>query len=129
MRTYKKILEEVQNMNSDKEVQLKGYQDKLDYYNTNKDKFKAILAKPFETWEAEAAKIIDGNEYLGDKWKADKMENTLKQNEDKLKSGEMSQEEIKKINLDITTNKQELNKLKQDTAKKIQTDLIAIQHA
>lgn len=128
MRTYKQILEEVQNMNSDKEVKLKSYQKNIDDYNAKKNNFETILVKPVETWEAEAAKIIDGNSYLGDAWSIAKMENTVLKDEDKVKSGEMSQEEIKKINLDITNHKTELNKLKQEIAKKIQTDLVNIQH-
>jgi len=128
MKTYKQILEEVKNINSDKEVKLKDYQTKLAYYNSNKGKFIGILtSKKPETWEIEANKIINGNTYLGDKWSVDKMEYTIKQDEDKIKSNELTNEEEKKIQTDITRHKQELNKLKQETSQKIQADLRDIQ--
>lgn len=128
MKNFKLFLEEVQNVNSDKEVRLKDYQDKIAYYNSNKNKFVGILStKKPEVWEAEANKIINGNKYLGDKWKIDKMDFTIKQDEDKLKSNELTAEEEKKIALDIANNKKELGKFKQDSLKEIQTDLRNLQ--
>jgi hypothetical protein len=129
MKKFKMFLEEVQNMNSDKEVKLKDYQDKLAYYNNNKNKFLSILTtKKQETWELEASKIIQGNKYLGDKWKIDKMDFTIKKDEERVKSNEMTTEEEKKILTDVANHKKELNKLRQESAREIQNDLKDIQN-
>jgi hypothetical protein len=128
MKNFKLFLEEVKNINSDKEVRLKDYQDKINYYNSNKNKFLGILStKKQEIWEDEANKIINGNKYLGDKWKIDKMDFTIKQDEAKIKSNELTAEEEKKIALDIANHKKELNKLKQESLREIQDDLKNLQ--
>ena len=128
MKNFKLFLEEVQNINSDKEVKLKDYQDKINYYNNNKNKFAGILStKKQEMWEDEANKVINGNKYLGDKWKIDKMDFTIKQDEAKIKTNELSDEEEKKVALDIANHKKELNKFKQDSLKEIQDDLKNLQ--
>lgn len=128
MKKFKLFLEEVQNINSDKEVRLKDYQDKVAYYNINKSKFIPIFAKKPEVWEDEANKIIKGNKYLGDKWKIDKMEHKIKEDEDKIKSGELTDEEEKKIAKDIADNKKELNTYKQESYREMQQDLRDIQN-
>lgn len=128
MKKFQLFLEEVKNINSDKEVRLKDYQDKILYYNNNKNKFLGILTtKKQPTWEEEANKIINGNKYLADKWKIDKMDFTIKQDEDKIKSNELSEEEEKKITLDIANHHKELNKMRQDSLKEIHQDLIDLQ--
>lgn len=125
---YTLFLEEVQNINSDKEVKLKDYQDELEYYNANKSKFLSILTtKAQDVWEKEANKIINGNSYLGSKWKIDKMTYSIKKDEDKIKSNELTDDEVKQVQQDIIENKKELSKLKQETEKKIREDLHDIQ--
>jgi len=128
MKKFKLFLEEVQNINSDKEVRLKGYQDKINYYNSNKGKFVSILAsKKPEVWEDEANKIINGNKYLGKQWKINKIEHKIKEDEDRIKSGELTNDEIKKITQDIADNKKEVNTFKQESLQEIQQDLSDIQ--
>lgn len=124
MKNFKLFLEEVQNINSDKEVRLKDYQDKINYYNNNKNKFLGILTtKKQDQWEKEANKVINGNKYLGDKWKIDKMDFTIKQDEAKIKTNELTTEEEK----NIANHKKELNKLRQESLKEIQEDLKNLQ--
>jgi len=46
---FKIYLEELETtLNSDKEIKLKDYNDKLQYYNSKKSLLKNILSKPFE---------------------------------------------------------------------------------
>lgn len=128
MKNYKLFLEEVQNINSDKEVKLKDYQDKLEYYNQNKDKFTSILTtRPEDKWELESNKIINGNIYLGTKWKIDKMDYLIKKDEDKIKTNELTTDEEKQVQIDINNNKKELQDIKQNFDKKIREDLIDLQ--
>jgi len=128
MKKFQLFLEEVKNINSDKEVRLKDYQDKINYYNSNKGKFTGILTtKKQPVWEDEANKIINGNKYLADMWKIGKMDFTIKQDMDKIKTNELSTEEEKKISLDIALHQKELNKMKQDSLKEIRQDLIDLQ--
>lgn len=128
MKNYKLFLEEVQNINSDKEVKLKDYQDKLEYYNQNKDKFTSILTtRPEDKWELESNKIINGNIYLGTKWKIDKMDYLIKKDENKIKTNELTTDEEKQVQIDINNNKKELQDIKQNFDKKIREDLIDLQ--
>jgi hypothetical protein len=125
---FKLFLEEVQNINSDKEVKLKDYKDKLDKYNAEKSKLQSIVnTKPQESWEEEATKVINGNPYLGIQWKLDKITHTVKQNEESIKRGELSQEESNKVKETIKEDQNELNNIKQELAKKIKDDLTNIQ--
>lgn len=127
---FKAFLEDVQNgtMNSDKEVKLEDYKDKVDKYNADKSKFMPILnGKKQDVWEEEANKIIDGNPYLGAQWKIDKMEHSIKDNDAKVKSGDLSKEEMDKIKLQVKEDQAALNKLKQEISKKIRMDLHDIQ--
>lgn len=123
------INEDVENdtLNSDKEVKLKDYQEKISKYNSDKGKFKSILSKDLKVWEQEAQKIIDGNVYLGGAWKLTKMQNQLDTQEEKIKSGDLTQEEIKEIQDKIKKQVVELNKEKQELNKKIKDDLTNIQ--
>jgi hypothetical protein len=125
-----KLLEDAESntINSDKEVKLKDYQEKINKYNSDKLKFKSIFIKDPKFWEDLANKIIDSNTYLGGAWKLAKMQHTLDEFNEKIKSGEMSQEEIKDIQLKIKTQTLELNKEKNELLKKIKDDLIDIQH-
>lgn len=116
------------NMNSDKEVKLKDYQDKVNKYNSDKNKFKSIFTKKPEIWEVEAEKIIKDNIYLGGAWKLSKMQHQLDTDNEKIKSGDLTQEEIKEIQDKIKKNQLELNKEKQELLKKIKEDLVDIQH-
>lgn len=128
MKNYKLFLEEVQNINSDKEVKLKDYQDKIEYYNQNKGKFVSILTtRPEDKWELESNKIINGNIYLGTKWKIDKMTYMIKKDEDKIKTNELTTDEEKQVQIDINNNKKELQIIKQNFDKKIREDLIDLQ--
>ncbi len=128
MKNYKLFLEEVQNINSDKEVKLKDYQDKIEYYNQNKGKFVSILTtRPEDKWELESNKIINGNIYLGTKWKIDKMTYLIKKDEDKIKTNELTNDEEKQVQIDINNNKKELQVIKQNFDKKIREDLIDLQ--
>lgn len=128
MKNYKLFLEEVQNINSDKEVKLKDYQDKIEYYNQNKGKFVSILTtRPEDKWELESNKIINGNIYLGTKWKIDKMTYLIKKDEDKIKTNELTTDEEKQVQIDINNNKKELQVIKQNFDKKIREDLIDLQ--
>lgn len=128
MKNYKLFLEEVQNINSDKEVKLKDYQDKIEYYNQNKGKFVSILTtRPEDKWELESNKIINGNIYLGTKWKIDKMTYMIKKDEDKIKTNELTTDEEKQVQIDINNNKKELQVIKQNFDKKIREDLIDLQ--
>ena len=123
------INEDVENdtLNSDKEVKLKDYQEKISKYNSDKGKFKSILSKDLKVWEQESQKIIDGNVYLGGAWKLAKMQNQLDTQEEKIKSGDLTQEEIKEIQDKIKKQVVELNKEKQELNKKIKDDLTNIQ--
>lgn len=128
MKNYKLFLEEVQNINSDKEVKLKDYQDKIEYYNQNKGKFVSILTtRPEDKWELESNKIINGNIYLGTKWKIDKMDYLIKKDENKIKTNELTTDEEKQVQIDINNNKKELQDIKQNFDKKIREDLIDLQ--
>ena len=128
MMKYGKYLEAVQNMNSDKEVKIRDYQEKLKYYNANKDKFTAILANSTEDkWEDLANKIIRGNIYLGAKWKLDKIAFVIKRDEDKTRTNELSKDEEKKLQQDINDNKKTLSTSKQELTKKIANDLLQLQ--
>lgn len=128
MKNYKLFLEEVQNINSDKEVKLKDYQDKIEYYNQNKGKFVSILTtRPEDKWELESNKIINGNIYLDTKWKIDKMTYMIKKDEDKIKTNELTTDEEKQVQIDINNNKKELQVIKQNFDKKIREDLIDLQ--
>ena len=120
---FKIYLEELETtLNSDKEIKLKDYNDKLQYYNSKKSLLKNILSKPFEKQELEASKIILSNPYLGTEQKVLKIENQINTDTEKLK-GNLTQEEAKKIQETINNNKNELNNLKNNLNKKIKEDL------
>lgn len=124
VRSFEKILEEVVNMNSDKETKIQDYQAKLAYFNSNKTKFISILKtrKP-DQWEIEANKIIKGNVYLAKKWGLDKLQFTIDADTLKVTSNELSAEEEKDVNTKIAANKIELNKLKIALDRQVKEDL------
>jgi hypothetical protein len=124
---FRLFLEEVQNQNSDKEVRLRDHQEKLDEYNSKKGQLQSIIngRKP-EQWEEEAAKVIDGNPYLGFQWKINKIEYEIKSNEEKVRAGNISQEEAAKIKDKIKADTAELNKARSEVTKKINDDLADI---
>lgn len=127
IKNFKLMLEDLE-INSDKEVTLKGYQEALQEYNANKEKFKAILlSNPQEKWEEEAEKIIDGNTYLGSHWKLSKIERFINEDEEKLKRSELTEEEKKEIQQKILDNKKELSIEQNNLSKKIREDLAEIQ--
>jgi hypothetical protein len=124
MKTFEQILEEVKNINSDKETRIQDYQDKLAYFNSNKTKFMSILTtRPQPQWETEANKIIKGNVYLGKKWTADKLQYSIDQDTLKVNGNEMSADEKKQITLNIAANKLLLNKEKIDLDRQTKEDL------
>lgn len=127
MKTFKMILENVQTMNSDKEVKLNDYKDKLKNYNSNKSKLISVLTRPTEQWEIEAGKIIKDNIYLGGQWKYDKMNFKITDDTKKLQGNELTQDEKNNLQKDININKQELVKIKQTLDTQIKDDLIALQ--
>ena len=126
---FKLFLEEVQTMNSDKEVRLKDYQEKINYYNNNKNKFNSILSKEQEKWEEEAQKIINGNIYLGKYWKLSKIEKNIKNDQEKVNSQEISLEEKQQIQKDIQDNNKKLTEIKKEIENKIKEDLKDIQES
>ena len=128
VKSFEKILELVQTMNSDKETKLKDYQNKINYYKTNSTKFMAILkGKKPDQWELEANKIIKGNVYLAKKWALDKLQFSIDQNVLKIKSAEMSDEEEKNLNNSLIKDRLTLQKNKQALDKQIHDDLTHIQ--
>lgn len=111
-------------LNSDKTTQLTGYENDMGYYNSNKNKLLLLSQQPTdEKTEQEANKIINGNKYLGVAWKLYKMETTLKGDEQKLGSNEISQPEKQQIQTNVNTNKTELNKAKKELDDMIKLDL------
>lgn len=117
-----KVNEDI-DINSDKEVKLKAYQDMLQEYNTKKNNFKSILTtKGQDKWEEESARIIDGNSYLGTKWKLDKLEYNIQEDEEKLR-GELTDEEKTEIQQTINDNRKKLKEELDDLNKKIKMDL------
>ncbi|TXG83604.1 MAG: hypothetical protein E6R13_03775 [Spirochaetes bacterium] len=122
------INEDLQDINSDKEVKLKNYQDQMAKYNANKGKFMSILlTKKQEQWEQAANLIIAGNIYLGLKWKLDKMEHQIKQDEERLKSTEITKEEKADIQKNVLENKKKFAEQKKEMDLKIRQDLQKIQ--
>lgn len=126
---FKFFLEQVQTTNSDKEVSLKDYQEKINYYNSNKGKFSSILSKEQTAWEVDAEKIINGNIYLGKYWKLMKIEKTIKNDEEKLNSQEITAEEKKEVQTNIQDNKRKLGEIKKELDDKIKEDLKNIQES
>lgn len=111
-------------LNSDKTTKLTGYENDMGYYNANKGKLLLLSQKPADAkTEQDANKLINGNIYLGLAWKLYKMETTLKADEDKLGSNEISQPEKSQIQTNVNVNKQELNKVKKELDDKIRNDL------
>ena len=111
-------------LNSDKTTQLTGYENDIGYYNSNKNRLILLAQKPVdEKTEQEANKIINGNIYLGMAWKMNKMQTTMKADEEKLGSNEISSEEKKIIQTNVNTNKQDLMKIKKELDDKMSNDL------
>lgn len=111
-------------LNSDKTTQLTGYENDIGYYNSNKNRLILLAQKPVdEKTEEEANKIINGNIYLGMAWKMNKMQTTMKADEEKLGSNEISSEEKKIIQTNVNTNKQDLMKIKKELDDKMSNDL------
>lgn len=113
--------------NTEKETKLDNHEQIVQYYNANKDKFKNIFSQPEEKWEEEANKIIDGNVYLSHKWRIDKIENHITKLEDKLRSAEISDEEKKSIEEQISENENKLQDQSKELDKKIRQDLNEIE--
>lgn len=126
-KKYELFLEDVNNSNSEKEVRLKDYKNKINSYNSNKNKFKSILTKDVSVWEEEASKIIDGNVYLSSEWKIAKAQKHITDIETEIRSGELSKEEIKDNQNKLKELKSELSKDQQDLQKHIKDDLHKIQ--
>lgn len=130
---YKKFelfLEEVNTQNSNKEIKLKDYQEKLNAYNAKKNNFKPILInKEQKDWEALAAKIINGNVYLGAAWKLAKINKQIEDATEKIKSGNMSDLEVKELQDKIKEYHAELLKAQDSLNKQIKNDLITIKTA
>lgn len=113
------------DLNSDKSVKLKAYQDDLKYYNTNKNKFDPILTLDEEKQEEAANKLINGNAYLGIAWKMAKLEHGIEKAEEDIR-GELTEEEKAEINNTNTENKNKLRELQYDLQKMIKKDLETI---
>jgi len=109
-------------MNGEKEINLKKYEDEIAYYNSNKEKFKSIFTKAQEKWEEDANKIINGNKYLGLKWKMDKINQDILVQTEKLKS-EISEEDKSEIQNTIKDSKDKLLEVQYELNKSIKTDL------
>lgn len=128
VRSFEEILEAIQSMNSEKETKLKDYQDKVNYYNSNKNKFMSILrSKKQDIWEAEANKIIKGNVYLSKKWSLDKLQFSIEEDTKRMNSADYSADEEKEMKLKMDKNKLEFNKDKAALDKQIKDDLKALQ--
>ena len=110
-------------LNSDKDVMLKDYQDKLNYYNSNKNKFKGILtSQTTDKWEQLAALIIKDNIYLGGKWKLDKIQNRIDINKKELTDATLTAEEKTDINKDIADDTKKLADAQKDLTDRINND-------
>ena len=126
-KTFEMFLEEVKVVNSDKEIKLKDYQDKIKAYNDNKEKFKPIFAKNQATWEDEAAKIINNNKYLGHVWDQAKAQNDIDVMTAKVASGDLSPEENTDMKTKIKTSQDALKKDQANLDKEVKDDLTNIQ--
>src|ERR1039457_2392112 len=127
-KTFEMYLEEVKVKNSDKEIKLKDYRDKVKNYTTNKDKFKPIFTKDQKTWEDEAEKIINNNKYLGYAWTQAKAQHDIDIMNDKVTSNELSPEEITDMKTKIKAAQDELKKDQIDLDKEVKGDLTNIQN-
>jgi len=124
---WRKVNEELvsPDLNSDKSVKLKAYQDNLAYYNKNKNRFDQILAVDEEKQEELANKLINGNAYLGIAWKMAKMEHSIEKAEEDIR-GELTEEEKTEINNTNNENKNKLRELQYELQKMIKKDLETI---
>lgn len=127
-KSFELFLEEVSTTtNTDKETKLKDYTDKVNNYNAKKNNFKNILTKDQKVWEEEASKIIDGNIYLGAAWKIAKINKQIEEKNDKIKSGDLTQEEVRETQEKIKEYQKDLNDAQNDVKNKIRDDLKNIQ--
>lgn len=127
-KPFNMFLEDVQNINSDSLVKLQDYKTKVDKYNTDKAKFKNILTtKKQEEWEKEANKIIAGNQYLGTAWKIAKLQNTVDVMNAKVRSNDLSDQEVREMQDDIKKQSAELAKERLEFQKRLKDDLTSIQ--
>lgn len=130
---YKKfemfLTEAITNSNTDKEVKLKDYTTKVNDYNSKKNNFKNILTKDQKTWEDEAAKIINGNIYLDAAWKIAKTNKQIEDINNKIKSGELTKEEVREMQDKLKEYQDNLNKDQSEISTKIKKDLYDIQHS
>lgn len=120
---YLRLVKENTTLNSEKETKLEEYNNIVNYYNANKDKFKSIFSRQQETWEDEAKKIINGNEYLFMKWQLDKLEQTQLTSDEKLRTGKLTSDEKNNIRIEIQENKKKIDQLKREIDEKIRLDL------
>lgn len=127
MNNIKLYLEAVQNLNSDKEIKLKNYQNMIQTYNAKKDKLKQIFNQDENMWEELANKEIDDNVYLGGYWKIAKIENTIKKNQEKINTKSLTQDEIVEIQTEIQNNTKKLKDEQRELDDKIKKDLNKIQ--
>lgn len=122
----KPYLEDVKSdlLNTDKETKLRDHRNKITEYNNKKNSFVNIIkTKKPETWEIEAQKVINGNPYLGIKWKLDKLQNTVEDSQLKMKSNDVTIEEKKKIEEQLKKDLVTLAAIKQDITKTMAADL------
>jgi len=122
----RKINEEV--FNTEKETKLKNHEQKLQYYNANKNKFKSIFSQSEDKWEEDAEKIINGNVYLSHMWRVNKIENNITKLEDQLRNAELSNEEKQDMENKIAENKDKLKEQEKELEKKIKDDLSEIEN-
>jgi hypothetical protein len=122
-----KINENIEELNSNKEVKLKAYQEIIKNYNSRKESLKNIFSKSQDKWEEEAEKIIEGNVYLGLFWKLTKLTKIINDDEEKLKNSELTDIEKKEIQTRINDNKKKLSDDQNELNKQIREDLSDIQ--
>lgn len=126
MKTFEQHLNKIneeETFNTEKETKLKAHEEEVQTYNANKTKFVNIFSKDEKGWEEEASKIIDGNVYLGIVWKMEKIKNNIKGLEDKLNDAEMSDEEKKSVEEQITDNKDKIQDQEKELNDQIGQDL------
>lgn len=126
MKTFEQHLNKIneeETFNTDKETKLKAHEEEVQTYNANKNKFVNIFSTDENNWEGEAEKIIDGNVYLGQVWKMEKIKNSIKKLEDKLTDAEMSDEEKKSVEEQIKENDEKIKDQQKELDDLIRQDL------
>lgn len=121
---YKQFLEELNpDINSDKSIQLKEYESDMIYYKANISKLDNILSLSDDKWEDEANKIINTNKYLGHYWKIAKMNKKSEDMEERIKSSELTEEEKKSMQEELSRIDADKIILQRELDKDIKDDL------